>query len=202
MLRRRTLIYAALVLASAIALPAVAGAGDRVEQPAFTLVERFESFELRRYAPRIEATVQVRANNAHDASNQGFRILAGFIFGNNEARDEIAMTAPVGRSRVGELWKISFTMPSEWSLDALPRPKDQRVVLSEVRGQSYAVLRFRGAPGEETLKTREAGLRSAASSRGFEPTAAASIYNRYDPPWVPPLLRRNELWVAVEGAQK
>jgi hypothetical protein len=210
-MKRRSLAYAALALASVAALPVRAAPRDRVEQPKFTELAQFDDFEVRRYGSRLEAVVTVRARNAREASNEGFRILAAFIFGNNESRSEIEMTAPVGRSqeiemtapvgrvRQGNAWTISFTMPSEWRVDTLPQPKDSRVVIREVPEESYAVMRFRGSPGEETLAKREIELREAARKRGFEPRPSASIYNRYDPPWIPPLLRRNELWVAVDG---
>lgn len=211
-MKRRSLTYAALALASLAILPASASARDRVEQPDSQLVAEHDEFEVRRYDARIEAVVRVRARNARDASNAGFRILASFIFGNNESREEIemtspvgrsqeiAMTAPVGRTRDGEQWTISFTMPKRWTMETLPRPKDSRVVIREVPEQLYAIRRFRGSPSESTIAQREVQLREWAVAEGYELSPGPSIYNRYDPPWIPPLVRRNELWVALAPA--
>lgn len=208
---RRILAYATLAAVSVALLPAHASALGRPEQPRFVAVGQVGDMQIRRYAPRLEAVVRVRAKNARDASNQGFRVLAGFIFGNNEAREkvemtspvgrsqEIAMTAPVGRERQGDVWTISFTMPSQWKRDTLPRPLDSRVTIREIPETLYAVLKFRGSPSEGTLAERENGLRVVARGAGYTPVERASIYNRYDPPWIPPLLRRNELWIALEA---
>jgi hypothetical protein len=205
------LAYATLAAVSVAVLPSHASAFGRTEQPQFVAVAQVDDIQIRRYAPRLEAIVQVRAKNAREASNQGFRVLAGFIFGDNEARkkvemtspvgrsQEIAMTAPVGRERKGDVWTISFTMPSKWKVDTLPRPLDSRVTIREVPETLYAVLEFRGSPSEATLAEREKGLRVTATTAGYTPMEGASIYNRYDPPWVPPLIRRNELWVALES---
>ena len=90
-------------------------------------------------------------------------------------------------------------MPKRWTLATLPRPKDPRVQIRELPAETYAVLRFRGSPSESTLASREQELREAARAQGYQVPAKPSIYNRYDPPWTPPLMRRNELWVVIES---
>jgi hypothetical protein len=212
MKRRMAIGLMAATVAAAAIIPLPAMARDRIEEPAFEVVSRHSEFELRRYAPRIEAVVVVRARNAREASNAGFRVLADYIFGNNLSREGIEMTAPVGRSQTiemtapvgrsqrGDTWTISFTMPSKWTMKTLPRPVNERVELREVPQQHYVVSAFRGSPGERTVAEREKALRVAAAEAGLSVRSEPAIYNRFDPPWVPPILRRNELWVAVDPA--
>jgi hypothetical protein len=81
-----------------------------VESPAYEVIERDGRFELRRYAGYITADVHVRADDPAAASNVGFNPLANYIFGDNRARDRIAMTAPVTAERAAGR-RIAMTAP-------------------------------------------------------------------------------------------
>lgn len=204
----------ALGAALAVALPASASARNRVEQPKYQVVAEHGSFEVRSYEPRLVAEVRVQAKTAELATNAGFRVLASFIFGNNEARGEIAMTSPVGRSQSIDMtapvgrktdidgsWTISFTMPSRWTLETLPKPKDPRVKIRQIPARRYAVRSFSGSPGPEKVDARETELRDWAREAGYRPTGEPAAYNRYDPPWVPAFARHNEIWLPLEGPE-
>ena len=79
------------------------------EEPAFTLVVDEDAFQVRQYPPLVVAETRV-AGDRKQASSDGFRILAGYIFGGNTPREKIAMTAPVMQSPpVSE--KIAMTAP-------------------------------------------------------------------------------------------
>lgn len=188
-------------------------ARGRVEHPDFTVVEQAAGFELRRYAPRLVAEVEVRGE-PQQATNAGFRLLADFIFGNNTKAEEVAMTAPVDRraakaekiamtapvdrrSRGDDRWVITFTMPSKYTRDTLPRPNDARVKIRELPAAVYAVRQFTGAPGEQGVQAEIQALREAVSAAGHTPADEPAIYSRYDPPWTPAFLRRNEVMLAI-----
>jgi len=201
------------VVVGGVALAAVAGpavAARTVEEPAYEVTSTHEGFEVRAYGPRIVAQVRV-VGDAREASSAGFRLLAGYIFGGNRARVSIAMTAPVGQQRAGqsiamtapvgqrrdgEEWLVTFTMPSTFTLESLPEPVDSRVELREVPGQRIAVWRFSGAPAAKVVEARKRELVDRVVGEGFTPVGVVD-YARYDPPWVLPLLRRNELWVEL-----
>lgn len=149
-----------------------------------------------------------------EAGSAGFRRLASYIFGENRARSELAMTAPVSQSRderripmtapVGlaagdDGWVVTFTMPRGESLETLPVPNDPRVVLREVPASRVAVVRFRGTWSEQRFEERAAALRDWSLAHGLELTGAPET-NRYDPPWTPWLLRRNEIWWPLAAA--
>ena len=182
-------------------------ARGRVELPAYEVVDARPDFEVRRYEPRLVAEVEVEGDPDR-ASNAGFRVLAGFIFGGNTraesvamtapvdrrpASESIAMTAPVDRRKAGERWIIAFTMPSHYTRDTLPRPNDRRVQIREVPATTYAVRRFSGAPGEVKVRGEMEALRAAVVAAGLTPAGAEPIYARYDPPWTLGPLRRNEV---------
>ena len=93
---------------------------------------------------------------------------------------------------------MAFTMPAEWTLADLPRPNDSRVVLEEAPARLVAVLRFRGRPSPAEFQAKQADLLRAVEAAGMRATGPAYTA-QYDPPWVLPVLRRNEVMVPVEA---
>ncbi len=184
-----------------------------IEIPRYEVVSTHEGFELRRYAPRLVAEVEVEGPG-REASNAGFRVLADFIFGNNTARGSIAMTAPVDRQAVSEAiamtapvdrravgeerWVVTFTMPSKYTKETLPKPNDPRVKIRELSPTYYAAVRFSGAPGERKVKLRMDRLVGAVEDTGMQTAGSPPIYARYDPPWTLPILRRNEVLLELK----
>ena len=188
-------------------------ARGRAEQPGFTLLERGEGFELRRYHARLVAEVEL-TGDSRTASEAGFRLLAGFIFGGNTRAEKvamtspvdmrttgepakIAMTAPVDRQRRGERWVVTFTMPSKYTRETLPRPNDARVQIRELPAVTFAVRRFSGAPDDAEVASEVAALRAALALAGHRVRDTPAIFSRYDPPWTPAFMRRNEVMLEL-----
>jgi hypothetical protein len=181
----------------------------RVEEPKFTLVEQFGAFELRDYPPLLVAEATVKGERTV-AISQGFRVIADYIFGNNIAAEKVAMTAPVTQQSseavamtapvtqqaVGDSWTVRFVMPSQYTLDTLPKPKNDAVTLKQVEGQRMAVIRFSGAADDRLLKENSEALLAEITKRSLSATAAAT-YAFYDPPWTLGFLRRNEVMLPV-----
>lgn len=161
------------------------------EGPAYAVEVQDGAFELRRYAPQIVAEVTVRGDR-RTALSRGFRVLAGYIFGGNEGGAKVAMTAPVAQEQAGDAWVIRFTMPSDFTLATLPRPRDPAIRLVELPGDRQAVLRFSGLAGASTWTAREANLAAWVAARGLTPTGAMRHY-WYDDPFTLPWRRRNEV---------
>jgi hypothetical protein len=190
-----------------------AAAARTIEEPSYEVVREIEGLEVRAYAKRVIAQTRV-AGDAKTASSAGFEILARYIFGGNEGRASIAMTAPVGQVREGETiemtapvgqrkdpededrWVVTFTMPAAYTLETLPKPLDARVELRELPARHVVVWRFSGAPRPAVVEQRKRQLVERVEAAGLVATGEVE-YARYDPPWVLPLLRRNELWVEI-----
>ncbi len=196
-----------------------------IEEPSYKVVLKEGDFELREYEPMIVAETVV-TGSLKQASNRGFRQIADYIFGNNQARDgnaekvamtapvtiqatseKIAMTAPVtiqsdegDQSANGEpRWRVHFVMPSSYSIDSLPSPSNELVSLREVPSKRVAVLRFSGLAGKSKVSTKTDALKNWVASKGWK-TMEASSLARYDPPWTLPFMRRNEVHFRVEPA--
>ena len=196
--------YLAACILLAVWSPAMA-----IDEPRYTLVRAYDPFEVRQYEPYLVAETVVRAE-AEEAGNQGFRLLAGYIFGQNKGARKIemtapvaqtpakiAMTAPVAQSASPAGYVIQFSMPHEWTLDTLPEPIDSRVTLRAVAARKIAVIRYSGTWSqtnyEENLKKLQDALKQEDLHWRGEP-----VWARYDPPWKPWFLRRNEISLELD----
>lgn len=191
------------------------GEAVAIEKAKYDVVEQSDDFELRRYAPQIVAETIVDGD-FDDVGNEGFRRLAAYIKGENRKRqsismtgpvsqseesEKIAMTAPVNQQKAGQRWRITFMMPSEYSMETLPEPMDERIALKQVPGQLVASLRYSGTWSRKRYEEKRAQLMSILLERGLKPLSEP-IYARYDPPFMPWFLRRNEVLISVEPVDK
>ena len=167
-----------------------------VEEPAFRPVLKDGDYEIRDY-PALVVAETTATGSQWDAGGQGFRALAGYIFGGNRNQRKIAMTAPVGMTQTGGEWVVRFTMPKGYTLDALPKPNDARVSLRETPGTRYAVLRFSGLARPDSVAKKTAELSAWIARRQLKATGPATLA-QYNPPWTLWFLRRNEVMVPVE----
>lgn len=167
------------------------------EEPLFVLEDSIGEIEIRRYGPRVAAQTGV-SGNGEEARRAGFRRLAGYIFGGNQRKTTIAMTAPVAQSNTGGTGDsvIRFYMPSKWSLETLPEPVDSAVTVVEVPAQRFAVLRFSGDRSATTVTAKSAELLAALHGSGFTSDGPPVAWF-YDPPWTLPFRRRNEVAVPL-----
>ena len=180
-----------------------------IDEPSYTVVRSAEVFEVRRYEPYLIAETIV-STTAGEAGNQGFRILAGYIFGGNkgarkiemtapvaQSPAKIAMTAPVAQSASAAGYAIQFAMPREWTLQSLPEPNDARVMLREVPARTVAVIRYSGTSSQGLYDENLKKLKDALEQDGIK-WRGEPMWARYNPPWTPWFLRRNEIWLEVD----
>lgn len=163
-----------------------------IEEPAYSIERAWEAeqIEIRSYAPRIMAVTAM--DNGND---DGFRVLAGYIFGGNAEEQKIAMTAPVQQAMNGSE-EMAFMMPAEYALADLPDPDDGRVAFREAPAYTAAVIRFSGWATSETADANWQKLRSFLIAEGID-IAGDPTLNQYNPPWTLPFMRRNEIIVPV-----
>lgn len=201
---------ASLLSGAALAACSVVGIRGGTEEPAYAVVRTVSpALEIRRYEARIAAETLV-AGDEWSARSEGFRRLAGYIFGGNQAAasiamtapvsvapsERIAMTAPVATARTPEGWRVRFFMPATYTLATLPRPNDSRVEIVAVPPAVYAVYRYSGSISAEATARAQRELRRLLEGSGY--AAEGEVVNWfYDPPWTLPPLRRNEAAVAV-----
>ena len=183
-----------------------------IEEPSYEVVQKLDGAEVRQYAAFVVAQVLV-SGTADTAGNEAFPILAGYIFGKNKGARKfdmtapvtqaasparIEMTAPVTQAAAPGGYVVQFVLPKGVTLASAPEPLDPRVQLREVPKSRVAVIRYSGfwSQGnyEEHLAKLQATLRAAQLPWTGEPTLS-----RYDPPFIPWFMRRNEIWLAVQS---
>ncbi len=182
-----------------------------VEEPAYRVIDGAGDFEVREYPALIVAEVNVDGTQ-DSATRAGFRLLAGYIFGKNGPGQRIAMTAPVISTpladnsmtamavrRVGETgsWSVQFIMPRGLTLQSLPKPADPQVRLRALPPAKLAVLRFSGLAYERDVIDKVGVLQTAIAEHHLRAVGPVSLA-RYNPPWTPWFMRRNEVSVAVQ----
>jgi hypothetical protein len=184
-----------------------------IEEPSYEAVEKDGNLEVRLYSPYLVAETQLASR---DGDNSAFRRLADYIFGNNlgtkkmemtapvetstkpaEASVKIEMTAPVARSEIqGQLW-MSFSMPRQFTRETLPIPKDSQIRIREIPTQRRAVIKYSGRWSDANYQENLDILKQWIAKKGLKPKGSP-ILARYNPPWTPWFLRRNEIHFEVE----
>lgn len=219
------MLYIAIAVGILIAWTAWGYFSSNVEQAAYVVVKKADGYEIRTYAPHIVAEATV-SGTYEQALNEGFRIVAGYIFGDNTTRKTVAMTAPVTEQKRGEkiamtapvteqaaeniamtapvterldngVRTIAFVMPKEYTLDTLPIPNDPRVKLVPMPERTMAVLRFSWYRSAARVEALEEKLRAALERDGVS-VKGVPIFAGYNAPWTPPWMVRNEVMVEVE----
>ena len=90
-------------------------------------------------------------------------------------------------------------MPRAWTMETLPTPNDARVSLVPLPPSRMAVVRFSGLARPAEVARRTASLQAFIAAHGLRATGAPELA-RYDPPWTPWFMRRNEVMIPVEAA--
>jgi hypothetical protein len=196
-----------LVLLTLAAMPLLSHA---IEEPDYEVIRKFDNVELRQYAPYVVAEV-VLNSTAEEAGNQAFPILAGYIFGKNKGEKTFSMTAPVTQTAVpvrmdmtapvtqaavaGGM-RVQFVLPKGVTLATAPEPIDPRVQLRLVPAAAWAVIRYSGTWSQSNYLEHLAELKTALEAAGVA-TQGEPVLARYNAPFTPWFLRRNEIWLAL-----
>lgn len=178
------------------------------EEPQYQVVRELADIEVRQYAAYAVAEVLV-AGPADAAGSQAFPILAGYIFGKNKGERKFAMTAPVTQeaapvklpmtapvtqSAAPDGFVVQFVLPKGVTVASAPEPLDARVQVRAVVPAQVAVIRYSGfwsqSNYEEHLAKLQSALRDADLAWKGEP-----VYARYNAPFTPWFMRRNEIWL-------
>ena len=187
----------------------------KTPEPNWRSVKKEGNIEIREYAPMIVAEVTTTGER-YEAINDGFRILAAFIFGENSVQEKIemtapvtqqveqassqkiAMTAPVTQEETGKdnEWKVRFVMPKEYTLDTLPKPNDNRIRILKLPAYETAVIRFSGFNTDKSIANQEKILKEWLEKNNIKGSGKPT-YAFYNPPWTPPFMKRNEIMIKI-----
>ena len=168
-----------------------------VETAKYQVIQKDGDFEIRKYEKILLATVRNVPSR--------FGVLFNYISGSNKSRKKVAMTSPVITSEeiamtspvLSSNDSMSFVVPSEYTRETVPVPTDERVVINEVPERYVATVRFSGVAGENSIKKQSDRLLHWLKAENIESNGLPFLM-RYNPPYVPSFLRRNELGIEVK----
>lgn len=197
---------------------------NSVASPQYSVLERRQGYEIREYKPYITAQIEV-GGTYDEALNQGFRILADYIFGNNTKQtdiamtapvtesenksekmamtapvlvhEELAMTAPVIESSNNQTRTISFVMPFTYTLETLPEPNNKDIKIVQQEARKVAVLRFSWFRNYDRIAKKKQKLFELLQRDGIV-SKSSPEYAGYNAPFTAPWLNRNEVMIEIE----
>jgi len=182
-----------------------------IEKVQYDVVQKSSAIEVRQYKPYLVAETFVDSD-FKEAGNAAFRRLFNYISGANQAKESIAMTAPVNQQSAsekiamtapvtqqasGDKYAVSFVMPAKYTLETLPQPTDPAVTVKEIPGYKAAVIRYSGTWSPKRYEAKKAQLETYMQENGLS-AVGEPIWARYDPPFQLWFLRRNEVVIPIE----
>lgn len=181
-----------------------------IEEPAYTVLEKRNEYEIREYAPYIVAETEVTGEYS-EVLRKGFGVIADYIFGNNTSNTSIAMTVPVlentsekiamtvpviNTTETTQARTVSFVLPSKYTLGTLPTPNNPKVRITEVPARTVAVLTFTWYATEKRVAKKQSILEEHLSADGLIRQGVVQVA-QYNPPLSMPLMRRNEIIIPI-----
>jgi len=182
-----------------------------IEEAKYEVLQKFGAIEIRRYQPQVVAETTVEGD-FDQVGNTAFRRLFNYISGGNRTQqsiamtapvgqqpkeEKIAMTAPVGQQKSGDRYVVSFMMPSSYTLETLPEPTDPNVTLRAIPAHTAAAIRYSGTWSQKRYQAHYEKLLTFIEQQGYV-AKGEPVWARYNPPFTPWFLRRNEILMEIE----
>ena len=184
-----------------------------LEEPKYSVLKEYENFEIRNYASYLVAEVDIEGSY-NKTGNEAFRILAGYIFGDNQSSTKMNMTAPVESEAIQSSEKMNMTAPvfsnknfngytyrfvmeSKYTQETLPVPNNSKIRITEIKDRVMAVISFSGRWSQKNFEKHEQILVNDLKNEGIG-VASEAIYARYNAPFTPWFLRRNEIMYEID----
>ena len=184
-----------------------------LEEPKYSVLKEYENFEIRNYDSYLVAEVDIEGSY-NKTGNEAFRILAGYIFGDNQSSTKMNMTAPVESEAIQSSEKMNMTAPvfsnknvngytyrfvmeSKYTQETLPVPNNSKIRITEIKDRVMAVISFSGRWSQKNFEKHEQILVNDLKNAGIG-VASEAIYARYNAPFTPWFLRRNEIMFEIE----
>jgi len=140
-----------------------------IETYAFTIIDSYETIEIRQYEASLFTSVQMPSNNYRKTSSKGFSVLAGYIFGGNDKEEKIAMTSPVAMS-LKDSTTMLFLVPKKYTRDNLPVPNDSSIEFKDMPEKRVAAISFGGWASDSKIAAFKSKLITALNTKGIEYT--------------------------------
>lgn len=171
------------------------GDSKKIEEYPYQLIKSYDTFETRAYEARLFSSVKLKTSNYDKASGNGFRILAGYIFGGNDRNEQIAMTSPVAMSLEDSI-TMMFMIPKKFKEEELPSPNQKEIEFKNMPAKKMAAITFSGWASQDRIEKYKQKLIENLKEEGIMHTSKF-LYFGYNPPYEL-VNRRNEVLVELE----
>ena len=182
------------VVVAGIGLLIVSFTSKNIETPKYKVIKTYDEVEVRLYPKMVVAKTNLADKSFDNQGSNGFRTIAGYIFGGNEKNEKIAMTAPVVMN-MGDSASMYFVMPKSYDKSELPTPNSKNVQIVEVAEKTLAVISYGGFSSDEKIEKHRKQLEVILKKNKIQ-TKGAYMYMGYNAPW-DIINRKNEVAIEV-----
>ncbi len=187
-------ISLAFVVIVGIGFLIVSFTSKNIETPKYKVIKTYDEVEVRLYPKMVIAKTNLADKSFDNQGSNGFRTIAGYIFGGNEKNEKIAMTAPVVMN-MGDSASMYFVMPKSYDKSELPTPNSKNVQIVEVAEKTLAVITYGGFSSDEKIEKHRKQLEQILQKNKIR-TKGAFLYMGYNAPW-DIINRKNEVAIEV-----
>jgi hypothetical protein len=166
------------------------------ESPTYTVLFKEGKYEVRHY--RTFKTIATSRASLNGYS--GFNDLFSYISGNNEQKTSIKMTVPVVNSFDDRGMSMEFVMP-ELHTNEPPTPRVDFLETKIYTSLIVGVFTFPGNPSQATVFEKKTRLQAWLAKHQYQ-EQKAWYFARYNGPFYPGILRRNEVWITLGNVDK
>ncbi len=187
-------VVALLIVIIGTSLAVVSFKSGDIETPDYKVIKTLGNVEIRQYPKMVVAQTSLTNRSFENQGSNGFRTIAGYIFGGNEGSQKIAMTTPVVM-RMGDSSTMYFVMPKQYAKNDLPKPNSNNVRILEEAEKTLAVIAYGGFSSDEKIEKHRMKLENTLLENNIK-TKGAFMYMGYNAPW-DVVNRRNEVAIEV-----
>lgn len=135
-----------------------------IETYPYKVTKVYNNFEIRDYESTLFTSVKLSTKNYKESSSKGFSILAGYIFGDNDRNEKIAMTSPVAMTLEDSMTML-FMVPKKFEKETLPQPNQAEIVFKNEPAKTVAAITFNGWADDEKIERHKQDLKLALDTQ-------------------------------------
>ena len=167
----------------------------KIETYSYVVNKEYDQFEVRRYEATLFSSVKLSGTTYKEASSEGFSVLAGYIFGNNERSEKIAMTSPVAMTLEDSMTML-FMVPKKFDKETLPQPNESKIKFHNEPAKTIAAIQFKGWASDKKIENYKQKLIAALDKEGLSYTDRFYFFG-YNAPYEV-FNRKNEVIVELQ----
>ena len=168
-----------------------------IETYSYVVNKEYDQFEIRRYEATLFSSVKLSGTTYKENSSEGFSVLAGYIFGNNERKEKIAMTSPVAMT-LKDTSTMLFMVPKKFNKETLPQPNESKIKFQKEPAKTVAAIQFKGWANDKKIEKYKQKLIAALDKQGINHTNRFYFLG-YNAPYEV-FNRKNEVIVELQKA--